>query len=159
MIEILTTGGTIAKKYDEISGRLSFDERHLQQILQQGRNRLEVKVQALMLKDSLEMDERDREIIYHACSHSLAESIMIVHGTDTMVETAEKLSTIKEKTILLVGAMIPYAFKGSDALFNIGCALGAVQVLDDGVYIVMNGKIFPWDRVVKDKKLGEFIER
>jgi L-asparaginase len=159
MITIFTTGGTIAKRYDEISGKLSFDAKHLEKILAQGRVAVDVEIKALMMKDSLQMHEEDREVIYEACQNSASQHIMIVHGTDTMVETAEKLSTIETKTVVLVGAMIPYAFKNSDALFNIGCALTAVQSLKNGVYIVMNGKIFRWDCVKKDKKLGIFTEK
>jgi L-asparaginase len=156
MIKVFTTGGTIAKIYDEISGDLHFDAGHLEKMLGQGRSKADLQIEPLMMKDSLQMSEKDREVIYQAVQESKHVAIMITHGTDTMVETAKKLSTIKGKTIVLVGAMIPYAFKNSDALFNIGCALGALQCLDTGVYVVMNGKVFAWDGVVKDRVKGEF---
>ena len=157
-IRVLITGGTIAKRYDEISGALLFDEAHLQKMLTQGRSYTPMQIEALMMKDSLEMTDVDREAIFQAVKSAPQKAIMITHGTDTMVETAKKLSTITDKTVVLVGAMIPYAFKNSDALFNVGVALGAVQSLKEGVYIVMNGRIFAWDRVEKDKKRGIFIE-
>jgi L-asparaginase len=159
MIKVFTTGGTIAKRYDEITGRLIFDEAHLEKILGQGRCEAVLSIEPLMLKDSLDMTREDREAIFKQVEESKEKYIMITHGTDTMVETAQKLSTIQNKSIVLVGAMIPYAFKNSDALFNVGCALGALSSLDVGVYIVMNGKVFAWDGVKKDKKKGVFIVR
>ena len=156
-IKVLITGGTIAKKYDEISGALHFDEGHLKKILKQGRCEAKLRVETLMMKDSLEMSDSDREAIYNAVIEAKQRAIMITHGTDTMVKTAQKLATIKAKTIVLVGAMIPYAFKHSDALFNVGCALGAVSVLGDGVFVVMNGKVFKWDEVQKDRVKGLFV--
>ncbi len=158
-IKVWITGGTIAKRYDEISGELHFDMGHLEKILKQGRCEAKVQIETLMMKDSLEMGEGDRQSIYDAVVETKEQAIMITHGTDTMVETAKKLSTIKEKTIVLVGAMIPYAFKNSDALFNVGCALGALSVLGEGVFVVMNGKVFRWDEVVKDKVRGVFVRK
>lgn len=156
-IKVLITGGTIAKRYDEISGELLFDEGHFEKMLKQGRCKAELNIETIMMKDSLEMNDADRESIYNAVNQAKEKAIMITHGTDTMVETAQKLSTIKGKTIVLVGAMIPYAFKNSDALFNVGCALGAVSVLGEGVFVVMNGKVFAWDGVVKDRVGGVFV--
>ncbi len=158
-IKVLITGGTIAKRYDEISGELLFDTKHFDKMLEQGRCKAELNIETIMMKDSLEINDADRESIYNAVNQAKEKAIMITHGTDTMVQTAEKLSTIKGKTIVIVGAMIPYAFKNSDALFNVGCALGAVSVLGEGVFIVMNGKVFAWDGVVKDRVGGVFIER
>ncbi len=158
-IKVVITGGTIAKRYDEISGELHFDREHLEKMLKQGRCAAKLDVEAIMLKDSLDMDEADRERIYEVVCHAKERAIMITHGTDTMVETAQKLSTIKDKTIVLVGAMIPFAFKNSDALFNIGCALGALGALEAGVYVVMNGKIFTYNDVQKDKNRGIFIPK
>ena len=158
MIKVITTGGTIAKKYNEITGELEFDEGHLEKMLGQGRCEADLHITTIMMKDSLEMTAEDREAIFNAVRTSKEAHIMITHGTDTMVETAQKLSTIKDKTIVLVGAMIPYAFKNSDALFNIGCGLGAVQSLASGVYVVMNGKVFAWDGVEKDRGRGVFVE-
>jgi len=158
-IKVLITGGTIAKKYDEISGELHFDVEHFEKILKQGRCEVNLSIEPIMMKDSLEMTDDDREIIYSAVMTSKEKAIMITHGTDTMVETAQKLSAIKGKIIVLVGAMIPYAFKNSDATFNVGCALGAVSVLDEGVFVVMNGKVFKWDEVLKDKGVGVFVTK
>lgn len=158
-IKVLITGGTIAKRYDEISGELHFDEAHFEKMLQQGRCEADLNIETLMMKDSLEMTDGDRETIYDAVVSTNEQAIMITHGTDTMVETAEKLATIKGKTIVLVGAMIPYVFKNSDALFNVGCALGAVSVLDEGVFVVMNGKVFAWEAVEKDRARGAFVSK
>jgi L-asparaginase len=157
MIEIFITGGTIAKRYDELSGELVFDDNHLVKILKDARVGTKVKLTPLFLKDSLDMDDIDREIIYQSVENSKHKKIIITHGTDTMVESAKKLSTIKDKTIVLTGAMIPFAFKNSDALFNLGSAFSVVDILENGVYICMNGKCFKWDEVKKDTKVGKFI--
>ncbi len=156
-IQIFATGGTIAKRYDEISGELIFDEDLPVKILKQARSTACFDIQTLMLKDSLMMDEIDREIIFESVQNSDLDKILILHGTDTMVDTAYKLSGIKSKTIILTGAMIPFSFKNSDALFNVGMALGALKSLDEGIYITMNAKIFNYDNVIKDKNKGEFI--
>jgi len=155
-IKVLVTGGTIAKRYDEISGALLFDEGHLEKMLKQGRCEASLQIERVMMKDSLEISDMDRQRIYEAVVEAKERAIMITHGTDTMVQTAQKLSTIKGKSIVLVGAMIPYAFKNSDALFNVGSALGALSVLGEGVFVVMNGKVFAWDGVVKDRERGIF---
>jgi len=156
-IQVFITGGTIAKKYDEIRGTLVFDSEHLHKILSQGRSTADVEIETLMLKDSLDMDEVDREIIYQSCLSTASEKILITHGTDTMVETAGKLADISDKTIILTGAMIPFSFKDSDALFNIGTAFGAFGAsLAHGVYLAMNGQIFLYNNVYKDKERGEF---
>ena len=156
MISVLITGGTIAKRYDELSGELVFDEDHLNNMLDQARSDTMLDIKTLMLKDSLNLDDADRESIYDSVINTTNDKILITHGTDTMVQTAQKLSTIKKKTIVLFGAMIPYAFKKSDASFNLGFALCCVDLLDSGVYIAMNGKILNWDSVQKDKKIGRF---
>ncbi len=158
MIEIVQTGGTIAKRYDEISGELLFDEDNLKKMLSQSRVNSPLKISKLFLKDSLELDENDRQMIFDAVNSSKIKKIIILHGTDTMVETAYKLSTISDKRVVLTGAMIPYAFKNSDALFNLGTAFGAVEKDENGVFIAMNGRVFRWDEVKKDKKLGEFVK-
>ncbi len=155
-VKLFSTGGTIAKRYDEISGELLFDDEHIEKMLTQGRCTLDVKITPLMLKDSLEMDEVDRVLVYKACLDDLASNILITHGTDTIVESAKKLSSIKDKTIVLTGAMIPYAFKNSDAMFNLAFALSAVQALPHGIYIAINGQIFTWDNVQKNRKEGKF---
>ena len=156
MIEIFTTGGTIAKVYDELSGDLIFDEFNLTKMLKRSRSGVKT-ITPLFLKDSLDMDDIDREIIYQSVENSKYKKIIITHGTDTMVQSAKKLSTIKNKTIVLTGAMIPFSFKNSDALFNLGSAFSVVDILENGVYICMNGKCFKWDEVKKDTKVGKFI--
>jgi L-asparaginase len=155
-IELITTGGTIAKRYDEITGELVFDKEHIQKLLTQSRSTVDLNILPLMLKDSLDMDENDREILLKAAKKSSSKKILITHGTDTMTESAKKLSLITDKTIVLTGAMIPFAFKNSDALFNLGFALSSVQTLSHGVYICINGKIFTHDNVKKDRKRGIF---
>lgn len=156
-IKVLVTGGTIAKRYDALSGELCFDAMHLKKMLEQGRSDLPMQIEEVMLKDSLEMDETDRDLIVKLAKNSEESHLLITHGTDTMELTAKRLLEVKEKCIVLVGAMVPYAFKESDALFNIGCALGALQSLPMGVYVVMNGKIFDAKEVKKDKSLGRFV--
>ncbi len=156
-IQIFITGGTIAKKYDPISGELVFDSEHLEKILREGRSTADVHIETLMLKDSLEIDEVDREIIYQSCLSTESEKILILHGTDTMIETAGKVADIEGKTILLTGAMVPFAFKNSDASFNVGTAFGALGGrLEHGIYLAMNGQIFLYNEVYKDKARGEF---
>ncbi len=156
MIRFLITGGTIDKEYNELNGELFFPKSHLSIMLAQARCNYPVVTEQLMLKDSLEMSVSDRETIKKACLTATENYILITHGTDTMVETAKCLGSIKDKTIVLFGAMVPYSLGDSDALFNLGCAFSAVQVLQNGVYICMNGQIFPWDNVQKLKHLGIF---
>ena len=157
MIKLIITGGTLDKHYNELNGELYFPETHLPAMLKQSRCTVGFDTQQLMLKDSLEMTEADRELIKQACVSTEIQHIIITHGTDTMVDTAKYLVTIADdKTIVLVGAMIPYSITQSDALFNLGCAVTAVQLLPVGIYITMNGKVFDWDKVSKDKQAGEF---
>ena len=155
-IRLFSTGGTIAKRYDEISGDLVFDDEHIEKILSQGRSMLPIEITQLMLKDSLELDSGDRDIITDACLKSSQSKVLITHGTDTMIKTAKMLSTISDKTIVFTGAMIPYAFKNSDAVFNLAFSIASVQTLPYGVYICMNGQIFTWDNVQKNKEEGIF---
>lgn len=157
MIKLIITGGTIDKRYNELNGEMYFPETHLPAMLQQSRCKLDIDLQLLMLKDSLAMTDADREVLSQACSTTGPQQIIITHGTDTMVESAQYLAkTITDKTIVLVGAMVPYMVSQSDALFNLGCALTAVQLLPVGVYIAMYGKVFAWDKVIKDRQAGEF---
>ena len=156
-IKILITGGTFDKEYDEVHGALFFKDTHIHEMLRLGRCRLDVKVRSIMMVDSLEMTEEDRELILRNCRKAPEERIIVTHGTDTMAETARVLGEAKlAKTILLTGAMIPYAFGSSDGLFNLGSALSFVQVLHHGVYVAMNGMVFPWDNVRKIRQLGIF---
>ena len=151
------TGGTFDKEYDEIHGTLDFRETHLPQMLGMARSRLEVRVQTLMLVDSSEMSEEDRALIAERCREAPEPRIVITHGTDTMVETARTLAErVEGKTVVLTGAMIPITFGSSDGLFNLGGALTVVQVLPAGVYIVMNGRVFRWDAVRKNRETGVF---
>jgi L-asparaginase len=158
-IRILITGGTIDKEYDPLTGELTFPKSHLSNMLNQVKCKVRFVLEEVMLKDSLQMTSEDRKEILKKCIECLENKIIVTHGTDTMVETAQILGNkAKGKTIVLVGAMIPYAFGASDALFNLGCAFSAVQALPQGVYITMNGKIFIWDNVRKNKESGDFEE-
>ena len=156
-IRIFVTGGTFDKKYDEISGRLFFKATHVPEMLRLGRSRVVVALTTLMLVDSLDMSDEDRERIVASCAAAAEERIVITHGTDTMVATAAALARgVSGKTIVMTGAMVPYAFGSSDGLFNLGSALSFAQVLPPGVYIAMNGTAFPWDTVQKNKQAGVF---
>ena len=156
-IRLLITGGTFDKEYDELTGRLYFKDTHVSEMLRLGRCRLDVSVRTVMMVDSLEMTDADRALIVHSCRECPDQQILITHGTDTMVETARALAAgVEGKTIVLTGAMIPYAFGSSDGLFNLGSALSFVQLLPAGVYVAMNGKHFRWDQVRKNRKTGVF---
>ena len=158
-IRILITGGTFDKEYDEITGKLYFKDTHMREILDLGRSKLEVKIRTLMLLDSLEMTDHDRDVILDNCRRVSENQIVITHGTDTMTETGKVIANAKlEKTIILTGAMIPYKFGSSDGLFNFGGALAFAQALPYGVYIAMNGRYFDWNKVEKNKKTGVFEE-
>lgn len=156
-IKILLTGGTIDKHYNESNGELDFTETHIPELLELGRNHSDIEIEQPLFLDSLEMTDKDRQIILQACRKTQQDKILITHGTDTMVETATVLANQPmDKTIVLVGAMIPFVFKHSDADFNMGFALGALQCLPFGVYVAMNGKVFDWDKVIKNRDLGVF---
>ena len=158
-IKLLITGGTFDKDYDELAGKLYFHDTHVHEMLKLGRCRLETRARTVMMVDSLEMTDSDREIIKEVCRKSEEEQIVVTHGTDTMAETARVLgSAALAKTIVLTGAMIPYAFGSSDGMFNLGSALSFAQVLPPGVYLAMNGRYFPWDRVRKNRQTGVFEE-
>jgi L-asparaginase len=159
MIRVFVTGGTFDKTYDEIEGKLSFGDTHLNEMLRLGRCHVDVSVRTLMMIDSLDMSEDDRGIIVHNCQQCEESRLVVTHGTDTMVETAAALARgVPGKTIVLTGAMVPYAFGSSDGLFNLGSALSFAQVLPSGVYIAMNGRHFAWDRVRKNRDAGVFEE-
>ncbi|RPH52754.1 MAG: asparaginase [Desulfobacteraceae bacterium] len=158
-IKIFVTGGTFDKEYNELNGALFFKETHLHEMLKLGRCRLEFDITTLMMIDSLDMSDSDRKIILENCIRAIEDKIVITHGTDTMVETAGVIAgSVRDKTIVLTGAMIPYKFGSSDGLFNLGSALAFVQTLPNGIYIAMNGKYFNWDNVRKNKKTGVFEE-
>jgi L-asparaginase len=160
MIQLFVTGGTFDKEYNELTGSLYFKETHLPEMLRLGRCRVDVAVATLMMKDSLEMTDEDRALIVARCRETEASQVLIAHGTDTMVETARALATaappLAGKTVVLTGAMVPYAFGSSDGLFNLGSALSFVQLLPPGVYVAMNGRCFPWNRVRKNRETGVF---
>ena len=157
MIKLVVTGGTLDKHYNELNGELNFPETHVPVMLKQARCTADIEIQELMLKDSLEMTDADRELVKQACISFENQQIIITHGTDTMVDTAKYLAKgVQDKTIVMTGAMVPYSIKNSDSLFNLGCAVAAVQLLPAGIYISMNGKVFDWDKVSKNKQLGEF---
>ena len=158
-IRVFVTGGTFDKEYDELSGRLFFRATHLPEMLRLARCRVEVRVQTLFMKDGLDMDEADRRAVVEACRTSAEERIVVTHGTDTMVETAAALLAARlPRTIVLTGAMVPYAFGSSDGLFNLGSAISFAQVLPHGVHVAMNGRCFAGDRVRKDRGTGIFEE-
>lgn len=159
LIRVLVTGGTFDKEYNERTGQLYFKDTHLPEMLRLGRSRVEVNVRTVMMVDSLDMTDADRALIVQNCQQAPEERIVVTHGTDTMTETAAAIAAaITVKTVVLTGAMIPYAFGSSDGLFNLGSALSFVQVLPHGVYVAMNGKCFPWDRCRKNRERGEFEE-
>ena len=156
-IRIFVTGGTFDKEYNELTGTLSFRLTHVEEMLQRGRCRLDVSVEVLMMMDSLDMVDENRAAIAEACNRCVEKHIVITHGTDTMVETAQVLAAnVVDKTIVLTGAMVPYAFGSSDGLFNLGSALSFVQALKPGVYVAMNGRCFRWNAVRKNTQLGVF---
>ena len=155
-IRIFVTGGTFDKEYDEIREAFIFKNTHLPEILKVGRSIVDVDIRTLMMIDSLQMADEDRQSILRNCQRTKQDKIIVTHGTGTMEDTARVLSTIKDKTIVLTGAMIPYAYGSSDGLFNLGAALAFVQALAPGVYVAMNGSYFKWDNVTKNTKTGYF---
>ncbi len=156
-IRIIITGGTFDKDYDPLSGKLTFRNTHLEQILKDVRLTVPVELETNQLIDSMEMSEEQRERVVEACARAPEQRIIVTHGTDTMTETARRLHERGlDKTIVLTGAMVPYSVSGSDAVFNLGTAMSAVQLLGRGVYVVMNGRAFPADKVRKDAGRGVF---
>ena len=156
-IQIFVTGGTFDKEYNELSGELFFQNTHTPDMLKLGRCRLDVDVETLMMIDSLQMTDADRDLVVERCAAAAANRIVVTHGTDTMELTATALGKrIASKTIVLTGAMVPYTFGSSDGLFNLGTALAFVQTLEPGVYVAMNGRCFPWHSVRKNRELGVF---
>jgi L-asparaginase len=161
MVQVFVTGGTFDKEYNYITGKLFFKNTHLPTMFELGRCTVDIDIKTLMMVDSLDMHDADREIIASNCQRCSLSKILVTHGTDTIVETARYLAAaqIEGKTIVLTGAMIPYAFStSSDGFFNLGSALAFVQTLPPGVYVVMNGRYFDWDKVRKNTKTGFFEE-
>lgn len=161
-LRIITTGGTFDKLYDAIKGELTFRESQLPRILQQARVTLPVHLDSLLAVDSLVMTEDQRRMIVADALSCIEKRVVIVHGTDTMVETGRLLKATRqaddEHVFVLTGAMIPYSLENSDAVFNLGSALASVQLLDSGVYIAMGGRIYDADRVHKNRDKGVFEE-
>jgi len=158
-IRILITGGTFDKEYNELTGELFFKKTHLPEMLTLARSRVTVEMETLMMVDSLNMTDDDIHMIGERCQSAEEDKILITHGTDKIVNTAQYLGPrMKNKTIVLTGAMVPYAFGSSDGLFNLGSSLAFVQTLPCGVYVSMNGRYFTWDNVRKNKVLGIFEE-
>jgi L-asparaginase len=156
-LRIIATGGTFDKHYNELNGTLGFAESHLPAVLARTRMTIPVELEILPLLDSLDMQDVDRERVLTSCTASAQKAIVIVHGTDTMKETAAVLGAARlGKTIVLTGAMIPYSIANSDALFNLGFATAAAQTLPPGVYVAMNGQVFAWDNVTKNRSAGVF---
>ncbi len=156
-MRILVTGGTIDKCYLEADGKLWFQESIIGDMLKQGRCTADTSIEILMQKDSLDFTDTDRQQVTDACRRAQAGQLIITHGTDTMTRTAADIAALGlEKTIVLTGSMIPHRVDGSDALFNLGCAVTAVQLLPYGVYIAINGEVFEWDKVEKNRELGRF---
>ncbi len=158
-IRLYITGGTFDKEYNELNGELYFKDSHVREMLRLGRCNLDLNMRTLMMIDSTEMTAVDREMIRKACLESDDDRIVITHGTDTIAETARFLGeSVTEKTIVLTGAMVPYTFGSSDGLFNLGSALAFAQSLAPGVYVAMNGKVFNWNNVQKNRSSGIFEE-
>src|SRR3954468_19282230 len=159
-IRVFVTGGTFDKEYDELRGRLYFKDTHIGEMQRLARCRLEVTTRTLMMIDSLEMKDDDRRLVVESCASCEESRIVVTHGTDTMPETARALIaagvSARGKTVVLTGAMIPYAFGSSDGLFNLGSALSFAQVLPPGVYVAMNGMVFAHDEVRKNRTSGVF---
>ncbi len=161
MVQIFVTGGTFDKEYNFITGELYFKDTHLKEMLVRGRCNIDIDIKTLMMIDSLEMTDTDRQIIAHNCRRSKSKEIILTHGTDTMVKTAEYLANenIEGKTIIIMGAMVPYAFgTSSDGFFNLGSAIAFAQALPEGVYVAMNGRYYLWHNVRKNRETGFFEE-
>ncbi len=159
-LRIIATGGTFDKHYNELAGKLEFGNSHVPEVLQRARLTVPVELDVCMLMDSLDMDDSHRQSILQACQNAPEKAIVIIHGTDTMRETAEVLGAAKlDKTIVFTGAMVPYEIANSDALFNLGFACGVAQLLPAGVHVAMNGKVFDWNNVQKNRAAGVFVTK
>lgn len=155
-IDIFTTGGTIDKIYFDALSEFKIGEPIIEQILTQAQVAFSFTVTELLKKDSLDLTAEDRNLIKNAILNSSADKIIVTHGTDTMVLTGKELKTIPNKTIVLVGSLNPARFQASDAIFNIGCAVTAAQSMPPGVWLTMNGRIFPIDKVQKNRAQNRF---
>ena len=159
LLRIIVTGGTFDKHYDALLGELTFADSHLGEIVKRCRLTLPVEIEVVSMLDSLEMDDADRKRVLASCISATERALVIVHGTDTMTETANVLApalALSGKTVVLTGAMIPYEISQSDALFNLGFACAAAQMADAGVYIAMNGRLHSGLSVRKNREIGVF---
>jgi len=157
-IKIFSVGGTIDKVYFDQLSNYQVGGPSIRDILENLPLNFDYEIVSLIRKDSLDMTDEDRELVYHAVAQDSARRILITHGTDTMVATAKRLLDIEGKVIVLTGAMEPAGFKNSDAVFNVGCAIGAIQQVDEGIYIAMNGRIYHPHQVRKNRDAGRFEE-
>jgi L-asparaginase len=156
-LRLIATGGTFDKHYNELNGVLGFSESHMPEVIKRARLTIPVALEVLPLLDSLDMQDPDRQRILASCQAANEKAIVIVHGTDTMPQTAAVLGAANlGKTVVLTGAMIPYEIANSDALFNLGFACGVAQTLPAGVYVAMNGQVFSWNNVTKNRAAGVF---
>jgi L-asparaginase len=156
-LRLIATGGTFDKHYNELNGVLGFSDSHLPAVIKRARLTVPVALEVLPLLDSLDMQDPDRQRVLAACQAAGETAIVIVHGTDTMPQTAAVLGAANlGKTVVLTGAMIPYEIANSDALFNLGFACGVAQTLAPGVYVAMNGQVFAWNNVTKNRAAGVF---
>ncbi len=158
-IKFFAVGGTIDKVYFDALSKYEIGESNITDILKDARVNFKYEISSILKKDSLEMTALDRSMITRAVQEESCDKIIITHGTDTMVETAKELANIKDKVIVLTGAMEPAKFKSSDAIFNLGSAVSAVQALKHGVYIAISGRIFTPDNVCKNRSLKQFEEK
>ena len=156
-VRLMITGGTIDKFYNQSNGELEFEQTHFPEMIKRARIEVDIISEELLLIDSLDMVDSDRQLILDSCEKCEEEFILITHGTDTMCDTAKLLGERQiNKTIVLFGSMVPYAVNNSDALFNFGCALGSLRLLESGVYVAMNGRALHWSDVEKNRDLGVF---
>jgi L-asparaginase len=160
-ILFIQTGGTIDKDYPKTTLGYAFEitDSAVSRILPEANPSFEYEIASVCKKDSTELTSEDRDNILKLCIENTADKIIITHGTDTMIETAEILSEIKNKTIVITGAMRPEKFSNTDADFNIGLAAGGVQSLPFGVYIAMHGIILPWNTITRNLETGQFIQK
>lgn len=158
-ITFIQIGGTIDKEYPRTTEGYAFEigKPATKRILEKVNPTFEYEIMELFQKDSLDLTEEDREKILETCKSISSDKIIITHGTDTMIETASKLSGIKDKVVIITGAMKPEKFSDSDAMFNVGAAIIASQTLPPGIYITMNGQVYSWDKIQRNLETGQFI--
>lgn len=157
-IQIYTTGGTIDKVYFDKLSEFQVGEPQINEVLEEAKAAFNYRVESILQKDSLDMTKSDRQLILEKVLASPYQHIIITHGTDTMIDTARLLQKVPGKTIVLTGSMSPARFRNTDAIFNIGCAVAAVQTLPAGVYLTMNGKVFLPDQARKNREKMQFEE-